>query len=117
MILQEKNMKQLLFFPTTVDYREYLREFPIYFFFFVQAKMGDNYDIWQETGQLASCCTSIYSFLSIWFPDSLNICKILFSEISDTLIISFSVLMKVLEIYDKKILQIFYESVNKDFLL
>ena len=46
-------------FPTTVDYREYLREFPIHFIFFVQAKMGDNYDIWQEAGQLASCCTSI----------------------------------------------------------
>ena len=67
--------------------------------------MGDNYEIWRETGQLASCCTSIYSFPSIWFTNSLNICNILFSEISDTLIISFSVLMKVLEIYDKKILQ------------
>ena len=75
--------------------------------------MGYNYEIWRETGQLASCCTSVYSFLSIWFPNSLNICKILFSEISDTNIISFSVLMKVLEIYDKKILQIFYESVNQ----
>ena len=75
--------------------------------------MGDNYDIWRETGQLAYCCTSIYSFLSISFTDSLNICKILFSEISDTLIISFLVLMKVLEIYENKISKIFYESVNQ----
>ena len=82
-------------FPTTVDDREHLGEFPIHFIFFEWAKMGDNYEIWRETGQLASCCTSIYSFLSIWFTDSLNICKILFSEISDTLIISFSVLMKI----------------------
>ena len=92
---------------------EYLGEFPIYFMFFVRAKMGDNYEIWRETGQLASWCTSIYSFLSIWFTDSSNICKIWFSEISDTLIISFLVLMKVLEIYENKILQIFYESVNQ----
>ena len=56
-------------------------------FFFVWAKMGDIYKIWRETGQLASCCTSIYKILSIWFTDSLNICKILFSEIPDTLII------------------------------
>ena len=37
--------------------------------------MGDSCEIWQETGQLASCCTSIYRFLLIWFTDSLNICK------------------------------------------
>ena len=36
-----------------------------------------------------------------------------FSEISDTLIISFLLLMKVLEIYENKILQIFYEFVNQ----
>ena len=102
-----------LIFLTTVDAREYIGEFPINFFF-VRAKMGDNYEIWRKTCQLASCCTSIYGFLSISFTDSLNICKILFSEISDTLvIISFSVLMKVLEIYENKILQIFYESVNQ----
>ena len=57
---------------------EYLREFPIPFIFFVREKMGDSYKIWQETGQLASYCISIYSLLSIWFKNSLNICKILF---------------------------------------
>ena len=79
---------------------EYLGEFPIQF---IRAKMGDNYKIWQETGQMAFCHTSIDSFLSIWFTDSLNICKILFSEIFNTLIIFFSVQMKVLEIYENKI--------------
>ena len=49
---------------------EYLGEFPIHFIFLVGAKMGDNYEIWRETGQLALWCTSIYSFLSIWFTDS-----------------------------------------------
>ena len=49
---------------------EYLGEFPIYFIFLIRAKMGDNYEIWQETGQLASSCTYIYSFLLIWFTDS-----------------------------------------------
>ena len=38
---------------------EYLGEFPIHFIYFVQAKMGVNYEIWQETGQLVSWCTSI----------------------------------------------------------
>ena len=65
-------------FLTTVGDWEYLGKFPMDFIFFVRAKMGDSYEIWRETGQLASWCTSIYCFLSIWFTDSLNICKILF---------------------------------------
>ena len=32
-------------FSSTLDYREYSREFPIHFIFFIRAKMGDNYDI------------------------------------------------------------------------
>ena len=39
---------------------------PHLLYFFIRAKMGD-YEIWRETGQLASCCSSIYSFLLIWF--------------------------------------------------
>ena len=41
---------------------EYLGEFPIYFIFFVREKMGDNYEIWRETGQLA-----FYALLFIVF--------------------------------------------------
>ena len=58
-----------LIFPTMVGNGEYLGEFPIHFSFFVRAKMGDSYEIWQETGQLASCCSSIYSFLLICFTN------------------------------------------------
>ena len=75
--------------------------------------MGDIYEIWRETDQLAFCCTSIYSFLSIWFTDSLNICKILFSYISDTLISTEKKIILALEIYENKIIQMFNESVNQ----
>ena len=33
---------------------EYLGEFPVYLIILIQAKMGDNYEIWRGTGQLAS---------------------------------------------------------------
>ena len=58
-------------FLATADDREYLGEFPIHYFF-VRAKMGDNYEI-----------------------------------------ISFWVLMRVSEIYENKILQMFNESENQ----
>ena len=77
---------------------EYLGEFPIHFIFFIRAKMGDNYEIWWETGQLASWWTYIFIvFLRFDSQIHQTFVKFCFQRFLTLLL-----LMKVLEIYKTK---------------